>query len=70
MVNLFIAFDRACLWNFGNDFSGNAVIFGANNRSSSRADNFFVLDEGPTYGINRSFGAAEKRIPLIFVKKT
>ena len=56
-----ITFDSAGSWNFGNDFTGNAVIFEIDNSSSSHSDsrknNFLVLGEGPTYGINGSFGS-------------
>ena len=56
-----IAFDRPASWNFGNGFAKNTIIFGADNSSSSHADNcknnFLVLSEGPTYGINGSFGS-------------
>ena len=34
-----IAFDGADLWNFGNVFARNALIFGVDNTSSSHADN-------------------------------
>ena len=56
-----IAFDEKCEWNF--DFAENVIIFGVDNSSSSHADNqktnFLVLGEGPTYGINGSFGTPE-----------
>ena len=48
-----IAFNGAGLWNFGNDFAKNIVIFGVDYSSSwhanSRKNNFLVLGEGPTY---------------------
>ena len=51
-----ITFDGAGLWNFGNDLARNVVIYGGDNSSSSHADNrknnFLVLGEGLTYGIN------------------
>ena len=47
--------------NFGDDFAKNVVIFDADNSSSSDTDNgknnFLVLGEGRTYGINGSFGS-------------
>ena len=56
-----IAFDGAGSWSFGNDFAGNVVIFGIDNSSSSHSDNcknnFLILDERDTFGINGSFGA-------------
>ena len=67
-----IVLDRAGSWNFGNDFPLNAVIFGVNNSSSSHADshknNFLVLGEGPTYGINGSYDLAEKKFSINFSK--
>ena len=59
-----IAFDGKGSWSFGNDFAKNVVIIGVDNNSLShtdnRKDNFLVLDEGPTQGINNNTGAAEK----------
>ena len=61
-----ITFDSAGSWNFGNDFTGNAVIFEIDNSSSSHSDsrknNFLVLGGGPTYGINGSFGSPGKKV--------
>ena len=55
-----MAFDGAGSWSFGNDNARNVVIFGADNSLSSHTDNyknnFLKLGEGPTYGINGSFG--------------
>ena len=48
------------------------MIFGVDNSSSSRADNrknnFLVLGEGPTYGINGSFESPEKKFNINFTK--
>ena len=56
-----IAFDGKCDWSFGNDYARNVTIVGVDNSSSSQADNlknnFLVLGEGYTFGINGSFGA-------------
>ena len=45
-----IAFDGAGLWNCGNNFARNVVIFGVDSSSSSHADNrknnFLLLGEG------------------------
>ena len=53
-------------WSFGNDFSRYVLIFGIDNSSSSHTNNpknnFLVLAEGPTQGINDSTGAAEKKL--------
>ena len=50
-------------WKFGNDFARNVVIFAVDNSSPSHTDNhknnFLVLGESATYGINRSFGSPE-----------
>ena len=60
-----IAFDGKGSWSFGNDFSRNSVIFGVDNSSPShtnnRKNNFLVLGEGPTDGLNDSTGAVEKK---------
>ena len=60
-----IAFDGEGSWSFDHDFARNVVIFGVDNSSSSHTDNqknnFLVLGEGPTQGINDSTGAAEKK---------
>ena len=53
-------------WSFDNNFARNAIIFGVDNSSSShsenRKNNFSVLDEVPTFGINGSFGSSEKKM--------
>ena len=65
-------FDGEGLWNFGNDFAINIVIFGVDNSSSSttnnRKNNFLVLGKGPTQGINDSTGVVEKNSVLFLVK--
>ena len=54
-----IRFDSAGSWNCDNDTARNVKIFGIDNCSSSHADNcrndFLILGEGPTFGINGSF---------------
>ena len=58
--------------NFGNDSARNVVSFGVDNSSSSytdnRQNNFLVSGEGDTFGINRSFGALEKKCTINFSK--
>ena len=58
-----IAVDGKGEWSFGNDYAKNVVIFGVDNSSSSHTDNkkngFLILGDGPTFGINGSFGASE-----------
>ena len=48
------------------------ISFGVDNSSSSHADNcnnnFLVLSEGPTLGIEGSFGSAEKKFSINFSK--
>ena len=67
-----IIFNSASSWSLGNDFAKNVVIFGVDNSSSShsnnRKNNLFVLGEGPTYGINGSFGSSEKKFSNNFTK--
>ena len=52
-------------WSFDNDFARNVVIFDVDDSSSSHTDNrknnFLVIGEGPTQGINDSTGTAEKK---------
>ena len=60
-----IGFDGKGSWSFGNDFARNVVIFGVDNSSSSHTDHFkndfLILGKGDTFGINRSFGALERK---------
>ena len=54
----------ASWWSFDNDTARNVIIFGVDNSSSSHSDNhknnFLILDEGPTFGINESFRSQKK----------
>ena len=67
-----IAFDGKDEWSFGNGNAKNVIIFGVDVSSSSHADilnnNFLVLGEGDTFGINGSFGAPEKKFSFNFTK--
>ena len=67
-----ITFDSAGFWSFDNDTARNVIVFGVDNNSSSHADNgksnFFELVEGLAHGINGSFGSAEKKISINFIK--
>ena len=67
-----IAFDGEGEWICGNDYAKNVVIIGVDNSSSSHTDNrknnFLVLGEGPTFGMDRSNGAAEKWFSINFSK--
>ena len=59
-----IEFDSAGSWSFDNDIARNVLIIGVDKSLWSYSDNrqntFLVLGEGPTYGINWSFGVPEK----------
>ena len=56
---------------FGNGTARNIIIFDVDNSSSSYIDNlrnkFLILDLGPTFGINGSFGSPEKNLVLILL---
>ena len=72
MVAVEIIFDSAGLWSYNNDTARNVIIFGVDNISSSHSDNlkndFLVLGEVPTVGINGSFGLPEKNFSTDFRK--
>ena len=72
MVAMEIIFDSAGLWSFSNDTAKNVIIFGVDNISSSHSDNlkndFLVLGEVPTFGINESFGLPGKNFSINFRK--
>ena len=67
-----ITFVSAGSWSFDNEFVRNVVIFAVDNSSSSYFDNhknnFLILDEGSTDGINGSFGSPEKIFSINFTK--
>ena len=67
-----ITFESTGSWSFGNDFARNVIIFGVDNSSWFHSDNcknnFVMLDEGPTYGFNGSFGSPEKKFNGNFTK--
>ena len=48
----------------------NFIIFGVDNSSSSHSDNFknnfLILDEGLTYGVNGSLGSPQKKFDITF----
>ena len=56
---------------FWNYFPRSVIIFGVGNSSSSHFDknNFLTLGEGPTDGINRTFGSPEKRFSINCTKE-
>ena len=59
-------------WGFDNDYGRNVIIFGVDNSSSFHTENlkndFLVLGEGDTFGINGSFGAPVKKTDINFSK--
>ena len=61
-------------WKFDNDFARNVAILGVDSSSSSQTDNyknnFLVLGEDLTYGINGngSCGSLEKMVSINFTK--
>ena len=59
-----ITFGSAGSWSFEDNFARNVIIFGADNSSSPHSDNrknnFLILGQGPTYGINENFGLLEE----------
>ena len=63
-----IAFDGGSSWSFGNDFARNVVIISVDNNSSyhtnNQKNNFLVLAEGPTDGINDSTVVRENKISI------
>ena len=67
-----IGFNETGESSFGNDSARNVVIFGVDNCSSSHTDNCknncLILGEGPTFGINGSFGLPEKEFSNNFCK--
>ena len=67
-----IAFDGKGSWNFGDDFARNVVIFGIDSNSSSHTDNqkndFLILGESDTFGINGGFVTSEKNFSISFSK--
>ena len=67
-----ITFDSTGSWSFDNYTAKNVVIFGVGKSPSSHADNrknnFLVLSEGPNFGINGSFGLAEGKFSINFLK--
>ena len=67
-----ITFDSAGLRSFSNYFAINFLKYGADNSSLSHSDNlknkFLILGEGPTYGINESFGSPEEMFSISCTK--
>ena len=55
-----------------NDITRNVINFGVDNSSLFHIDNcknnFLMLGEGPTFGINGSFGSSKKKFNIDFSK--
>ena len=45
-------------------------MLSSSSHTDNRKNDFVVLGEGQTFGINGSFGSLEKRLVLILVKET
>ena len=67
-----ITFTSVGSWSFNNYFTRIIIILGINNslswHSDNRKNNFLILGESPTYGINESFGSLEKGFSINFTK--
>ena len=67
-----ITFNSGDSWSFDNDTARNNIIFGADNSSSSHADNrknnSLVLDKGSTFRITGSFGSPKENFSINFCK--
>ena len=65
-----ITFDSVRSWSFDNDTTRNVIIFGVDNSPPSYADNrknnFSVLIEGPTFGVNGRCASPEKKFTINF----
>ena len=69
-----IAFDGKGSWSLNDDFAWNFLAFEVDNSSSLLTDNikndFLILGNTDTFGINGSFFAPEKTLILVLVKQT
>ena len=67
-----ITIDSAVSWRFDNVIARNVITFDVENGSSSHADNrknnFLVLCECPTIGLNGKLGSPEKKFSINFSK--
>ena len=67
-----IAFDSAGSWNCDNDIVRNFIFFCIDNsllsHAGNRKNNFFLLGDGPTFGINGRFSSSQKKISINFSK--
>ena len=71
-LNFWIGLNEKGLWNHGNDFYRNVLIFGVDKSSCSQTDNCknncLVLREWTTDDINDSIDTSGKRFSLNFTK--
>ena len=70
-----ITFESTGSWSFDNEIARNVIIFDLDSSSSPHSgnhkNNFFVLGQGPAYGINGSFGPLKKKkIVSVLLKQT
>ena len=67
-----VAFDGKSSWSFNDDFARNVIIFWVGKSSSSHTDNleneFLILGEGDSFGINGSFDVPEEKCNINFSK--
>ena len=67
-----ITFNSVGSWNFNNYFARIIISLSINNslscHSDNRKNNFLILGESRTYGINESFGSLEKKFSINFTK--
>ena len=67
-----ITFDSVGSQSFHNDVARDIVSFGVDNSSSFNSgnckNNFLILDQDPTYGINGSFESSENNFNINFTK--
>ena len=65
-------FDSAGSSSFDNDIARNTIIFDVDNSLSSHSgndiNNFLILDECPTFGINGKIDGPEKKFSINFTK--
>ena len=67
-----ITFEGGNWWSFSDGTVRNVIVFAVDNSSSSHIDNrknnFLILDLGPTFGINGSFGSPGKKFRINFIE--
>ena len=65
-----IRFGSGGSWSFENNSARNVILLGIENISSTNVHNHkkkhLLIGEGPTFGINGSFGSAGKKVQYYF----